>query len=292
MKTSILLFGAVLSENVEYLTKQLACSYSGLTASEAETKFRREASFEASTGNFPSGEQILETAEEMCGCPEDQPGCHANAVNPIITMAISGGYGCWCTLGSTTHGVLSGKGKPKDIMDGYCRELTESYKCIIEEYMEETGQLCEPWNEPYTPQLISMSSERDVSQVQHECAQLESPNSCKVKACTVEVLFVYRYFTFYMMNSAFSAIIPLKHAEGFLQGSFELNDANCPVVRNPGVVHKYCCGEYPYRYRKYSSVATTECCGDDEYDTQVDQCCNDEFKYGWDAVLKTVGAAC
>merc|ERR1712176_859863 len=60
--------------------------------------------------------------------------------------------GCWCNFGDAN--ALEGKGPASSPLDGFCKMLTESYKCIIageEKAMTQglTSNVCVPWLTDY-----------------------------------------------------------------------------------------------------------------------------------------------
>lgn len=208
----------------------------------------------------------------------DYPGGEGGpGVNDVITMAIQGGYGCWCRMG--TDDILGGRGTPKDIIDEYCRDLNHSYKCIIEEYMEESNTICEPWESSYFVNMTKVF-QGGVGVIDGECedAMDSGFTTCTKKACMVETLFAFRYFSHYMEDSNFSWQYKMPSGNP-VAGTFNPTVEECPLPTG-GNPHLYCCGVYPYRTRHYTHDATVQCCGDERYDSSVEQCCNDPFYYG------------
>merc|ERR1711907_540450 len=88
------------------------------------------------------------------------PGECQKQLNDGTITPILGGYGCWGTfptqeeLNVEGHAafyrlVEHGRGKPKDELDRYIRDLTQSYKCIMEESIAQNEGECVPWTEQY-----------------------------------------------------------------------------------------------------------------------------------------------
>lgn len=214
------------------------------------------------------------------------------ALNQVILAANWGGYGCWCYYGSQSNHILSGRGPPVDTPDHFCKDLNEGYKCIMEEYLEETGTVCNPWDQQYSVNM-GMVFQQGLGEAEGLCDIAAMGNNCIKKACLVEVYYAFRYFTYYMMYPSID--LNFKHTEALgpsLAGTFEPSATTCPMHVTGLVTYKYCCGEYPYRTRKVSNSAHVRCCGFTEFDNQTDQCCDDPYYFGWDGYLQSVNVAC
>ena len=147
--------------------------------------------------------------------------------------------GCWCNFGTNT--ALEGKGPASSPLDGYCKMLTESYKCIIageEKAMTEgkTNNVCVPWLTNYNSSWKLGMSDEEALQM---CfAENSNGTSCQIKACAVESRFLNQLATV--------------HAEDFLSQKrttgFSVEES-CPLTTVPVTEdgELACCKNQPIR---------------------------------------------
>lgn len=276
----------------------------------------------------PTQDQIWDFVNEQCNALSPLPGCdelgdddtpapgqNCRMVQINLMIGILGGYGCWGNFpefssanSQASHNTLvaNGRGPPKDDLDRAARDLTQSYKCIMEEYLLETGNTCTPWEETYAVDASAAGDVDGLTTALFQCDALFSVNSCNAKACMVEVLFVARYAawaskyigwppnddtTFYHSTSFNVAYANQVYSGTTGRGDFVNNDVNCPTT-GP-VTHVYCCGEYPYRQRLHSAISTDQCCDRVVYNDSTHKCCGDPHFIGGDSgVITPINDAC
>ena len=278
-----------------------------------------------------AGETLVASAARECervtnlptcdGDADDAPGSNCRQLNQLILSGLMGGYGCWGNFpasadiianGFSAYSsiVANGRGPPKDDLDRAARDLTQSYKCIMEEYILETGNSCNPWEEIYTPTIPPPFSAGGIAGWTAQCelnhGTVGGPSSCKVKACLVETLFTAKYiaWSYDIMNANGGQPVPNDDTTYWHAGAawniqspysgtpgqqFENTAANCPT--SGPVVHVYCCGAYPFRQRLHSATSTDQCCNGDVYNDTTHKCCGDDYWMGDVGTVETIASA-
>lgn len=198
-------------------------------------------------------------------------------------MGILNNYGCWCYF-EENHG--KGRGKPRDELDKYCKQLQQGYTCIIMD-QEAAGDPCVPWEIPYNSSsgiagILPMID--DIANLEKECNEKNEENSCARKTCKVETMFLVNFYRFTFaggINGSGQVYnMELRHDNPF-GDNFVSNDITCPIHHPQGVgdTDEACCGEYPFRVPYHHKVGLRECCDQNNIQTiflsAMFDCCPD-----------------
>jgi len=275
------------------------------------------------------GDALVKSAKDECAKLKDlekpkcddlgadaMPGECQKQLNDGTITPILGGYGCWGTFptqaelnaeGASSYYrlVAHARGKPKDKLDGYIRDLVQAYKCIMEENIAQGEGPCTPWEETFTHAYQPVASGPTITTWTLSCIT-NGANSCNKKACLVETLFAARFslWTHEQMNSVGGSQMPNDDTTYFhataayndnndfdgVNAQFVNTDAACPTTGT--VIHVYCCGEYPYRNRVHSATNTDQCCKGVVYNTSTDTCCGDPENMGSTGTLLALPGTC
>jgi hypothetical protein len=186
-------------------------------------------------------------------------------------------YGCWCYFHSdgSMQGALNdrkGRGKPIDIMDSFCRDLTWGYDCLLMETesndlvmasaLDPANNLqpCVPWEVFY---ISGIGNGRDLLNQICDLVNTGLNSECARAACKIEGLFVLDLFTIVGLDDG---IDPQYHADN----GFVLED-NCPTIQGGGPATRMCCGAYPFRKPFHMRNGVNACCTDNAEFTHIFQ---------------------
>lgn len=159
-------------------------------------------------------------------------------------------YGCYC-FQKFDENFWRGQGLPKDAIDKTCRELMMCYHCLD----QDVDLACDPTTE-YEFFGLEVNGDRRI--------QCRDPNgSCSRHICECDK----------------------RMAEGLRNNRDTLNvnyqrdemdiEAECrPQIGQPK--WDKCCGSYPKRY-PYASQGSKGCCGENTYDKNFHQCCDENI---------------
>lgn len=182
--------------------------------------------------------------------------------------------GCWCNF--QPENVFNGRGPALDSWDSACKDLTNSYFCIVQEMKEQNGLICEPWATTYNyPGMGNQNSGNTpnfsiaTDDVVKSCREHNlSADECSLKACYVEMYFAQQISKImFSANSDLGKINKYKHGKkGF---DFE---SSCPHVVNPNNQDIKCCGIYPIRFPFRGD--DRKCCGNIVYSETFHECCD------------------
>jgi len=213
-----------------------------------------------------------------------------NSTNRNVQITLGGtfnqinAYGCWCYFHAdgALQGELDnrrGRGRPVDVMDSFCRDLTWGYDCILmqaadENWIQHTafdsannGADCVPWETFYVSGIGSGLNFLNLicEQVNGQGALANNgvDTECAIAACKVEGLFVFKLFE--ILNLANGIDAQYHEDNGFVQ------EGNCPTIVGGGPADRECCGSYPYRRPFHTRSGVNECCTDDAEFVQVYQ---------------------
>lgn len=188
------------------------------------------------------------------------------------------GYGCWCYF-ENDHG--KGKGQSQNQVDAQCKILHDGYTCIMldSEENEDLQNECIPWLVDYTEPMglhwwaqtgddegMKEALVKDCFKKNRKTQQGVDP-WCAQKSCIVEGYFSINLFK--LLTSGVKYSHDLLHKKGLFDPSIE-----CIVNKGPKA-ERQCCGQYPIRFPFKYIPDKRECCGQNTYNSQFLQCCED-----------------
>lgn len=219
----------------------------------------------------------------------------------LVRSTQSVSYGCWCFFEEMP--IMTGKnkpfkpkGKPVDKLDGYCKQLTEAYECVAEDYQfDRNGDICDVRN---TPKLLSekwwvdlnynLFTEISDTDLKQSCLNLNNGiDSCEVYVCMIEASFLIKFWDksenflndedYKKYGTAWDTYGENIDYEGNFYDYENLHTFNpeegC-IVGNGGTEEKSCCGEYPNRAIFRPKGGMVGCCNGQTYNSMMHSCCD------------------
>lgn len=212
-------------------------------------------------------------------------------------------YGCWCFFEEMP--IMTGqkkpfrpKGKPVDTLDGYCKQLTEAYECISQEYIfDKNGDICDPrfadsglkddsWWIDINYNLYG--DKLTNSELKTACLNLNGGmDTCEVYTCMVEATFLMRFWDkseHFLNDDDFNKYGMAWDTYGenvdyngqFYDYDIHTFDPNIECVTTAtGGGEKSCCGDYPNRALFRPNGGAVECCAGKTYSPTFHSCCKD-----------------
>lgn len=185
------------------------------------------------------------------------------------------GYGCWCYF-ENDHG--KGKGHAQNDVDAQCRILHDGYSCIMMDADEQNIQEeCVPWEVEYVEPMglgwwAQTGDDQGMKDALAKDCQKKNKRAknkwCAEKSCIVEGYFSINLFK--LLTSGVKYNHNLLHSRGKFDPQLE-----CPIIKGPVTVDRQCCGAYPVRFPFKHVPGQRECCGQNTYNAQFLQCCDD-----------------
>lgn len=218
------------------------------------------------TGKSPTDDSDYDSDDTFSDSADDVSIFSGRSMNKMLANALDNldGYGCWCYFDDQ---FTAGKSKPVDKLDGFCKDLLESYQCAIMDSIQEIdsgalspSQQCIPWQTTY--HAANLGSDNIV----RECELRNRRSACGRHTCIIESTFMSNVFRYLLEGGRI--FTKNRHDRGFDV------DANCPVQNGPNS-DKLCCGEYPNRKPFKTLGGSRGCCKGRTYNMVFMNCCED-----------------
>jgi len=181
--------------------------------------------------------------------------------NLLVDMNEIQDYGCWCNFGESWR---KGRSKPVNVVDGFCKDLMNCYKCVGMDHDDESlVGVCDSTEEDYKgPSLIRV---QQVGTLQ-ACSEENADDPCKTRVCSCDTNFVYNLMQSFFGGTVFD-LTPQHLGAG---GNFD-TELECPKA-DYVAISKSCCGIYPKRF-PYGVTANRQCCVTKTYNPATKNCC-------------------
>ncbi|CAG5098588.1 Oidioi.mRNA.OKI2018_I69.XSR.g15801.t1.cds [Oikopleura dioica] len=168
-------------------------------------------------------------------------------------------YGCHCYPGGSKNILKSGRGKPLDTIDEYCRQHKICYKCINSIFND--GQ----WNGEESrcnPAESSYKMIANMSAYTVKCS--EDQNPCRKAICECDL-----HYAEQVTSLDFEA----NHNPAYLQRNGFDYDSSCIKRGNYQGEHQCCGDRNSFPYPQIMTKQKSECCSTVAFNPNREECC-------------------